>query len=91
MAVTDRDIIDRDDANDVVYRTEREKWNAIVDEIAETNERGQPMLVGTTSVEKSERRDRSGCATSLEKRASISGTRTAAEGTDTSWRRWHPA
>ena len=44
----------RDDANDLVYRTEREKWNAITGEIAETNERGQPMLVGTTSVEKSE-------------------------------------
>jgi len=44
----------RDDANDLVYRTEREKWNAITNEIAETNERGQPMLVGTTSVEKSE-------------------------------------
>jgi len=44
----------RNDANDVVYRTQREKWNAIVDEIETTNERGQPLLVGTTSVEKSE-------------------------------------
>ena len=44
----------RDDAVDVVYRTAREKWNAIVDEIEETQETGQPVLVGTTSIEKSE-------------------------------------
>ena len=44
----------RDDAVDVVYRTAREKWNAIVDEIAERQETGQPVLVGTTSIEKSE-------------------------------------
>ncbi len=46
--------IARDDENDLVYRTTREKWNAIADEIQEMNERGQPLLVGTTSVEKSE-------------------------------------
>jgi preprotein translocase subunit SecA len=46
--------IARDDANDVVYRTEREKWNAIVGEISRVHEKGQPVLVGTTSVEKSE-------------------------------------
>ena len=40
---------------DVVYRTEREKFNAVVEEIKELNERGQPALVGTTSIEKSER------------------------------------
>jgi preprotein translocase subunit SecA len=40
---------------DVVYRTEREKYNAVVEEIQELNRRGQPVLVGTTSVEKSER------------------------------------
>ena len=44
----------RDDAVDVVYRTAREKWNAIVDEIADRQESGQPVLVGTTSIEKSE-------------------------------------
>jgi len=44
----------RDDAVDVVYRTAREKWNAIVDEIEELQEKGQPVLVGTTSIEKSE-------------------------------------
>jgi preprotein translocase subunit SecA len=40
---------------DVVYRTEREKYNAVVEEIRELQEKGQPVLVGTTSVEKSER------------------------------------
>ena len=40
---------------DVVYRTEREKFNAVGEEIKELNELGQPALVGTTSIEKSER------------------------------------
>jgi preprotein translocase subunit SecA len=40
---------------DVVYRTEREKFTAVVEEISELNKRGQPVLVGTISVEKSER------------------------------------
>ena len=40
---------------DVVYRTEREKFNAVVEEIKELHELGQPALVGTTSIEKSER------------------------------------
>ncbi len=46
--------IARKDSNDVVYCTEKEKWKAIVDEVAEVHERGQPLLIGTTSVEKSE-------------------------------------
>ncbi|MEE8469428.1 MAG: SEC-C metal-binding domain-containing protein, partial [Planctomycetota bacterium] len=44
----------RDDAHDVVYRTEPEKWKAIVDEIERLQEKGQPVLVGTASVETSE-------------------------------------
>jgi preprotein translocase subunit SecA len=40
---------------DVVYKTEREKFNAVVDDIRERNEKGQPLLVGTVSIEKSER------------------------------------
>ncbi len=40
---------------DVVYRTEREKWDAIVNEILEKAQAGQPVLVGTVSIEKSER------------------------------------
>src|SRR4029453_15584690 len=39
----------------VVYKSEREKVGAVVEEIAERHEKGQPVLVGTTSVEKSER------------------------------------
>jgi preprotein translocase subunit SecA len=46
--------IRRDDANDVVFRTKREKYNAIIDEIVECHGRGQPTLVGTVSVEVSE-------------------------------------
>ena len=45
--------IRRDDLQDVVYKTEREKFVAVVDEILEFRDRGQPVLVGTTSVEKS--------------------------------------
>jgi preprotein translocase subunit SecA len=44
----------RKDNEDRVYRTEHEKWNAILDEIKEVSEAGRPVLVGTTSVEKSE-------------------------------------
>ncbi len=44
----------RNDHADVVYKTEREKFEAVVDQIAECHERGQPVLVGTISVEKSE-------------------------------------
>ncbi len=40
---------------DVVYRTEKEKYKAVADNIAELHERKQPVLVGTTSIEKSER------------------------------------
>ncbi len=51
---TNRDLI-RKEHSDVVYRTEREKFNAVVEEIKECAQRGQPVLVGTISVEKSER------------------------------------
>ena len=40
---------------DVVYRTEKEKFKAAADDIAQLNEKGQPVLVGTVSIEKSER------------------------------------
>jgi preprotein translocase subunit SecA len=40
---------------DVVFRTEKEKYTAVADNIAELHEKGQPVLVGTTSIEKSER------------------------------------
>ncbi len=48
-------VLRRHENPDVVYRTEREKYNAVVEEIEDLNKRGQPVLVGTTSVEKSER------------------------------------
>jgi preprotein translocase subunit SecA len=41
--------------SDIVYRTEKEKYTAVADSIAELHESGQPVLVGTTSIEKSER------------------------------------
>src|SRR2546427_6260314 len=44
----------REDAEDVVYRTKREKYNAVIDEVVACNEKGQPVLVGTISVEVSE-------------------------------------
>ena len=45
----------RKDFNDQIYRTEKEKYNAITDKIIECNNKGQPVLVGTTSIEKSEK------------------------------------
>ena len=44
----------RDDRADLVYRTGDEKWDAVVAEIRDCHERGQPALVGTVSIEKSE-------------------------------------
>ena len=46
--------IARKDLNDQIYRTEKEKINAIIENIKEANKQGQPILVGTTSIEKSE-------------------------------------
>ncbi|MFQ5903717.1 MAG: preprotein translocase subunit SecA, partial [Candidatus Binatia bacterium] len=48
----------RTDYPDVVYRSENEKFNAVVEEIEACHEKGQPVLVGTTSVAKSERLSR---------------------------------
>lgn len=44
----------REDLPDVVYRTQKAKYNAIVEDIIESHKKGQPVLVGTTSIEKSE-------------------------------------
>ena len=44
----------RADHPDLVYRSEKEKFRAVIDEIAHSNENGQPVLVGTVSIEKSE-------------------------------------
>ncbi len=48
----------RIDENDMVYRTIDAKFNAVADDIAERNEKGQPCLVGTVSIESSERLSR---------------------------------
>jgi preprotein translocase subunit SecA len=45
----------RDDRHDVVFKTEDEKFDAVIEEIVDCHERGQPVLVGTVSIEKSER------------------------------------
>jgi preprotein translocase subunit SecA len=50
---TNRSLI-RINEPDVVYKTEREKFNAVVEDIIKRNEKGQPVLVGTVSIEKSE-------------------------------------
>ena len=46
--------IQRDDKDDLVYKTNREKYNAVIEDIANLTEQGRPILVGTTSVEISE-------------------------------------
>ena len=48
----------RNDQNDVIYKNEKAKFNAIVQSIKESHEKGQPVLVGTVSIEKSEKLSR---------------------------------
>ncbi len=50
---TNRPVL-RQDLHDEIYRTEKEKYDAIIKTILECHDRGQPVLVGTTSIEKSE-------------------------------------
>ena len=45
----------RDDQQDLIFKSEDAKWNAVADDILQRNEDGQPILVGTVSIEKSER------------------------------------
>ncbi len=47
--------LQRKDEPDVIYKTEQFKFNAIIDKIIECNKKGQPVLVGTVSIDKSER------------------------------------
>jgi preprotein translocase subunit SecA len=51
---TNQDLI-RIEHPDIILRTETEKWRAVVEEIGESQQRGQPALVGTVSIEKSEK------------------------------------
>ncbi|MBT8222314.1 MAG: preprotein translocase subunit SecA [Eudoraea sp.] len=46
--------IARDDRNDLIYKTKREKYNSIIEEVAQLSQQGRPILIGTTSVEISE-------------------------------------
>ncbi len=48
----------RDDYTDVIYRTEKEKFEAVVDEIRQLNTEGRPVLVGTISIDRSEKLSR---------------------------------
>ncbi len=50
---TNRPVV-REDLDDAVYRTKREKYNAVIEQIEELRKQGRPVLVGTTSVEVSE-------------------------------------
>ena len=56
---------------DLVYRTEKEKWDAIVTEIVDEHKKGRPVLVGTVSIEKSEK-----LSTMLDRRGLKRGTTT---------------
>jgi preprotein translocase subunit SecA len=51
---TNRQMI-RTDAQDLIYKNEDEKWNAVTEDLVGRHERGQPVLVGTVSIEKSEK------------------------------------
>ncbi len=55
VVVPTNQLLIRHEYSDVVYRTEREKFNAVIEEIKEFHLRGEPVLVGTIAIEKSER------------------------------------
>ncbi len=46
--------IQREDKNDLIYKSEREKFDAVIEKVKELNKKGQPVLIGTASIEKSE-------------------------------------
>ena len=54
VAIPTNKPIQRDDKDDLVYKTNREKYNAVIEDIVTLTEQGRPILVGTTSVEISE-------------------------------------
>ncbi|MEO6213765.1 MAG: preprotein translocase subunit SecA [Vicinamibacterales bacterium] len=55
MVIPTNRVMQREEEPDTVYRTEREKYDAIVTDIIEKQQHGRPVLVGTVSIEKSER------------------------------------
>lgn len=58
IAIPPNKVMIREDYPDVIYRTEREKFNAVIEEVAERHATGQPVLVGTISIETSEKLSR---------------------------------
>ena len=54
VVIPTNDEVRREDYDDVIYRTKREKYNAVIEEIGQLHQARQPVLVGTTSVEASE-------------------------------------
>jgi len=70
IAPTNR-VLRRIENPDLVYRTEKEKWDAIVTEIVDEHKKGRPVLVGTVSIEKSEK-----LSTMLDRRGLKRGTTT---------------
>ncbi|MEK7188324.1 MAG: preprotein translocase subunit SecA [Patescibacteria group bacterium] len=54
VAIPTHNLMIRKDLSDVIYKTARAKYGAIVEEIANKHKKGQPVLVGTTSIEKNE-------------------------------------
>src|SRR6202034_3853852 len=55
VVIPTNELMRRKENPDIVYRTEKEKYKAVADDIALLHESKQPVLVGTTSIEKSER------------------------------------
>ena len=55
VSIPTNELMIRNDVNDQIFRTEKEKYNAIVKKIEDCNKSNQPVLVGTTSIEKSEK------------------------------------
>src|SRR4051812_25418179 len=71
MVMPTNRVLRRIENPDLVYRTEREKWDAIVTEIIDEHQKGRPVLVGTVSIEKSEK-----LSTLLDRRGLKRGTTT---------------
>ena len=76
MVPTHKPVI-RDDQDDGVYRNEQAKYKAVLDDIADAQERGQPVLVGTVAVETSERSARCSNAAAFPTRCSTPRTTSA--------------
>ncbi len=54
MVIPTNKPIVRDDRNDLIYKTKREKYNAVISNVIDLTQKGRPVLIGTTSVEISE-------------------------------------